>query len=128
MADWPWLARLSSIGTLLHEPEILTRKHSRKSGVAGTCRQDADAYRAVSATVAQEIRASGLSLPDKPLELAALARFQAYWLIHKRPGNTRRWGTRAARPPRPACREGWAWNLTLPPLRARSGTRVPTER
>lgn len=90
MADWPWLARLSSIGALLHEPEILTRKHSRKSGVAGIWRQDPDAYRAVSATVAQEIRASGLSLPDKPVELAALARFQAYWLVHRRPGDTRR--------------------------------------
>lgn len=90
MADWPLLARLSSIGALLHEPEILTRKHSRKSGVAGIWRQDADAYRAVSATVAQEIRAYVLTLQDKPAELAALARFQTYWLVHKRPGNTRR--------------------------------------
>ena len=104
MADWPWLARLSSIGTLLHEPEILTRKHSRKSGVAGTCRQDADAYRAVSATVAQEIRASGLSLPDKPLELAALARFQAIgWFTSDRA--TRASGAPGRRGPLPACRE-----------------------
>jgi hypothetical protein len=90
MADWHWLARLSSIGALLREPEILTRKHSRKSNVAGIWRQDADAYRAVSATAAQEIRASGLSLPDKPVELAALARSQAYWRVHKGPGDTRR--------------------------------------
>ena len=90
MADWPWLAPLSSIGALLHEPEILTRKHSRKSGVAGIWRQDADACRAVSATAAQEIRACALSLPDKAVAFPALATFQAYWLVHKGPGDTRR--------------------------------------
>jgi hypothetical protein len=90
MADWPWLARLSSIGALLREPEILTRKHSRKSGVAGIWRHDAATCRAACATAAQEIRASGLSLPDKAVALAALARSQAYWRVHKGPGDTRR--------------------------------------
>ena len=82
MADWPWLVRFALIGAFLREPEILTRKHFRKSSVAGIWRHDADAYRSVSATVAQETRASGLSLPDKAVALAALARFQAYWLVH----------------------------------------------
>jgi hypothetical protein len=81
MADWPWLVRFALIGAFLREPEILTRKHFRKSSVAGSWRHDADGW-AVSATVAQETRASGLSLPDKALALAALARFQAYWLVH----------------------------------------------
>lgn len=83
MADWPWLVRLASIGAFEREPEILIRKHFRKSSVSGIWRQDADAYLAVSATVAQEIRASDLSLPDKAVALANLARFQAYWLVHK---------------------------------------------
>ncbi len=89
MADWPWLVRLASIGTFVREPEILLRKHFRKSSVSGTWRHDADAYRAVSETVAQEIRASDLSLPNKAVALAALARFHAYWLVHKGPGDTR---------------------------------------
>jgi len=88
MADWPWLVRLASIGGFEREPEILMRKCFRKSSVSGIWSHDADAYRAVSATVAQEIRASGLSLPDKAVALAALARLYAYWLVHKGPGDT----------------------------------------
>jgi hypothetical protein len=72
----------------LREPDILTRKHFRKSSVAGIWRNDA--FRAVCARVAQKIRAPDLSLPDKAVALAELARFQAYWLVHKGPGDTRR--------------------------------------
>ncbi len=89
MADWPWLVRLASIGAFVREPEILTRKCFRKSSVSGIWRHDADAYRAVSATVAGEIRASDLSLPDKAVALACLARLYAYWMVHRGPGETR---------------------------------------
>ena len=89
MADWPWLVRLASIGAFVREPEILTRKYFRRSSVSGIWRHDADAYRAVAATVALEIRGSDLSLSDKAVALACLARFQAYWLLHKGPGDTR---------------------------------------
>ena len=89
MPDWPWLVRVSSIGAFVREPEILTRKYFRRSSVSGIWRHDADAYRAVAATVALEIRGSDLSLSDKAVALACLARFQAYWLLHKGPGDTR---------------------------------------
>jgi glycosyltransferase involved in cell wall biosynthesis len=87
MADWPWLVRLASIGAFVREPDILTRKYFRKSSVSGIWRHDADAYRAVAATVAKEIRASDLPPQDKAVALACLARFYAYWLVHKGPGD-----------------------------------------